>query len=331
VANLNIERSRVSHERDAQPISSAASQDDGLELSFDEVFRLLRRHWSLVVASIGISVAVALVYLIVTPAQYTATALLLIDTKTAVLPSQQLRATDANSESANVETQAEVLRSERIARAVIASQRLLDQPDFAPRDRGLARRALDKVHELVTSKGGAANDDATDPLAGAIKEFRSRLDVKRNQSTYIIEISFRSSDPKVAANIANAVTNEYKADQLKQREENIRGTSAWLKQRALDQFRSLPSSGNAAGRGVLRDLESTAQTYRNISESFQKRFLETAQGQTYSLLDARVVSEAWAPIEKSHPRSSLILAVAAAIGLGVGFLTALAKGMGERV
>jgi uncharacterized protein involved in exopolysaccharide biosynthesis len=96
---------------------------------------------------------------------------------------------------------------------------------------------------------------------------------------------------------------------------------------ALDEFRNNnPGVGNSS-RSILRDLESTAQTYRVISETFQKRFLETSQ-QLYLLTpDARIVSKAWPPSDKSHPKSTLILVVAAALGLACGFLIAIVRGV----
>lgn len=322
------------HQRGIQPLKVREEQSEGIELNFDEVFAVMRVRWRLIVVCVALSVSAALAYLAITVPQYTAYTSMLIDTKTNVLPSQQVRATDANSESANVETQAEILRSERIARAVIREQKLVDHPDFA-KDKfsplGFVRSLFKAPVEDTTADG--------DVPASAVKEFKSRIDVKRSQSTYIIEISYKSSDPKTAADTANAVAKSYLADQLNQREELIRSTSQWLNQRsielraaahaaetALDQFRNTQASGNALGRVALRDLESTAQTYRVISDSFQKRFLETSQGQTFSLPDARIVSEAYPPLDKSHPKSMLTLAIAFAIGISIGFLAALAKG-----
>ncbi len=177
----------------------------------------------------------------------------------------------------------------------------------------------------------------------AVKEFQSRLSVKRNASTHIIEISFRHSDPKLAAKIANAVASGYLTEQLRQRDDIIRSTSQWLRQRAVDllgeahaaetallKFRGSHTASDASNRIVLRDLETTAQTYRWFSENFQKRFLETSQSGTFNIADARVVSEAWPPIDKSHPKSVLTLAIAGAAGLSIGFLFALALGRRER-
>lgn len=323
------------HQRGIQPLKVREEQSEGIELNFDEVFAIMRVRWRLIVLCVALSVSAAVAYLAITVPQYTAYTSMLIDTKTNVLPSQQVRATDANSESANVETQAEILRSERIARAVIKDQKLVDHPDFAKSDKG---NPLSFLRSLLKTPVEDSPADGDVP-ASAVKEYKSRIDVKRSQSTYIIEISFKSSDPKTAADTANAVAKAYLSDQLNQREELIRSTSQWLNQRsielrgaahaaetALDQFRNTQASGNALGRVALRDLESTAQTYRVISDSFQKRFLETSQGQTFALPDARIVSEAYPPLDKSHPKSMLTLAIAFAIGISIGFLAALAKG-----
>jgi nucleoside-diphosphate-sugar epimerase len=98
---------------------------------------------------------------------------------------------------------------------------------------------------------------------------------------------------------------------------------------ALDEFRN-STAAIGSSRSALRDLESTAQTYRQISESFQKQFLETSQEQYFSPLDARILSEAWTPAEKSHPRRSLVLAIAAGFGLAIGFLIALLRGASRK-
>jgi uncharacterized protein involved in exopolysaccharide biosynthesis len=335
-----------------------ASQQGGLELSFDEVVALLRIHWRMIASCAMGCLALAAVYLFVTPPQYTATTLLLIDPRSNAISSQQIRATDANSESAHVETQVEVLRSERIARAVIVSENLGQLPEFSGKRSSLfsrvglllfAKPAAPTLPEKASqdpapksSEAAAISDPESEVPAGAVKAFGGRLTVKRASPTHIIEISFRHSDPKLAAQIANAVASSYLKEQLKQRDEIIHRTSQWLKQRAMEllseahaaetallKFRGSHSANDAPSRIILRDLETTAQTYRSFSENFQKRFLETSQSGTFNLPDARVVSEAWPPIDKSHPKSLLTLAIAGAAGLSLGFLIALARGKGE--
>lgn len=322
-------------------VGSMFANAGGLELNFDEVTALLRSHIRTIAYSTASCLALALIYLLITPAQYTATALLLIDTRSNILQTQQVRATDANAESAHVETQVEVLRSERIARAVIASEELTKYPMFAETKgvmawlRGAGATTSTNVGDKVQSEN--------DVPASAVKEFQSRLAIKRNAQTHIIEISFRYPDPKLAAKTTNAVASTYLTEQLRQRDEIIRSTSQWLKVRAVElqteahaaetallRFRNTGNTNDVAGRSVLRDLEVTAQTYRLFSENFQKRFLETSQSGTYNLADARVVSEAWPPLNKSHPKSLLTLAIAGAAGLSIGFLLSLLFGKANK-
>jgi len=308
------------------------------DLGFGEVLALLKHNASVIVGSVLLTLAAAFVYLSMTPPEYTATTLLLIDTRSNVRPTAQLRATDANSESTYVETQVGVLRSERIARMVIADKRLYERPEF--RD-----RSSPPSHD--EPRGSATTPRKADPPlalelvpAKAVKEFGRRMDVRRSQSTYIIDISFTHRDPQVAADVANAIAKAYLQDRLNAREEAIRNASTWLQQRALelrrqtqaaetalDEFRNTNSI--ASSRSALRDLESTAQSHRLISESFMKQFLETSQEQNFSPLDARILSEAWTPVERSRPRWFRVLAIAAAFGLAMGFLFALIRGDGR--
>lgn len=328
----------------------------GLELRFDEVFALIRFRWRAIVCSILFCLALAAGYLALAPSQYTATTLLLIDPRPNVLPTQQLRAADANAESAYVETQVEVLRSERIARDVISSEQLERQPEFSKK--GISLPSLPDPKGFFSSpKSEASAQTETAPKETvpapstsaesnvsplAVKAFQLRLSVKRTAPTHIIAISFRHSDPKLAARIANSIASSYLKEQLRQREEIIRSTSLWLKQQssellaeahaaetALLEFRGSNSVNDASSRIILRDLETTAQAYRSFSESFQKRFLETSQTRTFDLPDARVVSEAWPPLERSHPKTLLTIAIAGAAGMSLGFLIALARGKGD--
>jgi len=305
-------------------------------LDFDLTYlsSILRQNIILIFSFIGIALTLATIYLFVTPKQYTATAVLLIDSRANTFSSQQVRVTDANSDSANVESQVEILRSEKISRAVIQSERLTEHPDFRQGSTNILGRL---IYEMSLS----SEADQSDPsrFASAIKQFRNATTIRRSTGTYVVEIGFRSTDAALAARIANAIAVAYVTDQLSSREEGARKASQWLQQRALElrreaqdaqkavedlQTRGLVNDGGS-GRVALRDLESRAQTYRTISETFLQRFLETSQQQSFTVPDARVASEAWPPAEPSHPRANLTLAVAAALGTAIGFAVALMR------
>jgi succinoglycan biosynthesis transport protein ExoP len=71
-------------------------------------------------------------------------------------------------------------------------------------------------------------------------------------------------------------------------------------------------------RSQLRSLQSTADANRAIFENFLQRFTQAMQDQSYPIADARSVSLAIPPLERSKPRSIIILAAALALGLMLG-------------
>ncbi|WP_244635617.1 polysaccharide biosynthesis tyrosine autokinase [Chthonobacter albigriseus] len=72
----------------------------------------------------------------------------------------------------------------------------------------------------------------------------------------------------------------------------------------------------------LRELERTAETYRAMYESSLQLYQEAVQRQSFPVTDARVITQAKVPNFPSHPRSSLIMALAivlgGAVGVGIG-------------
>jgi succinoglycan biosynthesis transport protein ExoP len=75
----------------------------------------------------------------------------------------------------------------------------------------------------------------------------------------------------------------------------------------------------------LRDLETSANTYRNIYETFLSRFTQSVQQQSFPSTEARIVTAATPPFSRSSPKVSLTLALAALCGLGLGVMAALAR------
>ena len=68
----------------------------------------------------------------------------------------------------------------------------------------------------------------------------------------------------------------------------------------------------------LRELESSAQSYRAMHDSFVQRYTESLQQQSFPVSDARIIAEASPPLGKSGPKTGLILVMAVAGGLLLG-------------
>src|SRR5690606_13723424 len=62
---------------------------------------------------------------------------------------------------------------------------------------------------------------------------------------------------------------------------------------------------------TLEELETTAETYRRIYESFLQAYTASVQRQSYPVSDVRIITPATAPLSKSSPSGSLIVTLGA--------------------
>jgi polysaccharide biosynthesis transport protein len=75
----------------------------------------------------------------------------------------------------------------------------------------------------------------------------------------------------------------------------------------------------------LRELETAANTYRGIYETFLSRFTQSVQQQSFPSTEARVVTPATPPNSRSSPKIGLTLALAIICGLGFGLMSAFGR------
>src|SRR6185437_2568234 len=69
----------------------------------------------------------------------------------------------------------------------------------------------------------------------------------------------------------------------------------------------------------LRDLESTAQVYQKLYDSFLKRYMEAIQQQSFPITEARVISTAATPDRKSGPKTLTVLGIVGVVGILLSF------------
>jgi uncharacterized protein involved in exopolysaccharide biosynthesis len=318
-----------------------------------EAVRALHRQWFLLASVLMLTVGAAVAYLVLTPPRYTATAMLLFDVGTA----SGIGATappSSGAASTYVDSQVEVLKSDAIARSVITKLHLESDPEFPQKKKSLlasiyqfVRSIPRSVKNLIIGNPKSAPEES-DPLAPLVAFFQSNLTVKRVGLTYVVEVSYRSLDPENAARISNAVADTYIVAQLDSKYDAASQFGAWLQNRTkelriraqgaekaiaeykaqnkLDRARSLSQSELATLSGqrsaALKDLESTSIAYRALYEAFVRRATEH---QPFPIADARVVSKATPPINKSDPKTLLILATATLLGAVGGASVAFAR------
>jgi succinoglycan biosynthesis transport protein ExoP len=96
-----------------------------------------------------------------------------------------------------------------------------------------------------------------------------------------------------------------------------------IDKRMQDVFQN---SGSARQSQVhLRELETAANTYRGIYETFLSRFTQSVQQQSFPSTEARLVTLASPPRAPSSPKVALTMALAALCGLGIGVMAAFAR------
>jgi succinoglycan biosynthesis transport protein ExoP len=81
----------------------------------------------------------------------------------------------------------------------------------------------------------------------------------------------------------------------------------------------------------LRELESSAKSYRALHDNFLQRYMESVQQQSFPITEARLITTATPPTGPSNPRTMLVLMVAAAGGVIVGSGLGLLRDIADRV
>jgi polysaccharide biosynthesis transport protein len=96
-----------------------------------------------------------------------------------------------------------------------------------------------------------------------------------------------------------------------------------LDKRLADAFsRSQPLS---QAQVTLLDLETNAKNLRTTYDDFRQRYADSLQLQSFPISDASIITRAALPLEKSGPKTALILLMAAAGGLGFGVAVGLLR------
>jgi polysaccharide export outer membrane protein len=186
--------------------------------SLEQLWLLMRGNRYLFLSIFGALVSSCLIYCLLAPEQYESTAKVelrgaaesqVIDRREAA-PSGSLAASQVQ-----LETVANILRSERLAWDVIT------------------RLKLDREREFAGSLQDKFPDFSSDlPTVGArehlLREFRESLTVESLPHTLVIAIRFRSHDAALSANVVNELVAAYGRQEVASRMQSTRVQTEWL-------------------------------------------------------------------------------------------------------
>src|SRR6516225_764074 len=191
----------------------------------------------------------------------------------------------------------------------------------------------------VILRPDAAEPDATvtDSLRNeVITKLRSQyLDFSRKEAEYSVKygsghlsvVNMRTQMHeirKVIVDELGRIAQTYRSDHeiAKAREESI--------SKSLADIVSVSQTANQA-QIALRDLESSAQTYRALHDNFLQRYMESVQQQSFPITEARLITTATPPMGPSNPRTMFVLMVGAFAGVILGFGLGLLRELSDRV
>jgi succinoglycan biosynthesis transport protein ExoP len=212
----------------------------------DYALGFLLRQYLVILFILLLAGVAGVIFLVVTPPTYIAQTKIVIGTQKAQFVQQQSLFADAPVDSAQMESQIQILQSKPIAASVVQKLKLADDPEFASPPVGLIGRAF-QVFTNPTAAEPPAEPKA-DATETAIATLMDRLTFQRVGFSFLIEISARSRSPEKSAQIANAVADAYIDNQQEFKHQANRTASTWLQER----LQQLSEQTAAAERAVVQ-------------------------------------------------------------------------------
>ncbi|HEY7978840.1 MAG TPA: GumC family protein, partial [Rhizomicrobium sp.] len=234
------------------PTGAQASGENGAgTFRFSDLVRVGAERMALILTTATVIVAVTIVALLLWPSTYSASTLVMLDQRTNSVALNTSVLSALPTDPVSVQNQIQILTSRDLAARVIADLKLYEDPEFAKPD-------------AITGEMPSADV--------VIDNFERHLTAEAVGLSTTINVTFKSSDAKKAATVANAIASAYLADQVNFEDEATRNTTTWL----LDRIHSLARQ--------VQGAEMAVQQYRA-----QNNLNDTSAGD--SLIDQQLIAQ----------------------------------------
>jgi succinoglycan biosynthesis transport protein ExoP len=233
-----------------------------------EYWRVIQKRRATILTTAFIVFAIALVATLKQKPVYRAQALVEIQKENPDIPTLQELFQVENISDTYLETQYRILKSENLARRVIALLRLDRVAEFSsPAPAAPPNQKQDASAPQVFAVAGTIprNADIDNEL---LIKFQKRLDVEPLKRSRLVEVSFESNDRNLAAQVVNTLASTYIQQNLEARWDASQKATEWLSQQLLDMKAKLEHSEDelqqyARDKGLLF-LETDKGTTENI-------------------------------------------------------------------
>ena len=227
-------------------VSNARSHMQGVEWSMNSTLSMIRRRWTVLAISVGFSVGLAVLLLLLMKPEYTATTLLQINTRTEQVTGvadvvSGISVGSSNTDAA-IRTEVDVLTSRKLASRVIQKLGLLNSG--AENGGGFFSQLKGVVASLFTPiQTDEQKKEARDArMSRAISNVLGNLSVNMVPRSYSINVKYNDAAPEMAAKVANAFAQEYLNTQLEDKFDATRRANDWMNQRLAQMQKSVQAS-----------------------------------------------------------------------------------------
>ena len=245
---------------------------------------MLHKRRAIVVTSLGLSLAIAVLYNYTTRPVYQATTQILIDRDTPdVLPNKELFELVQGGMD-YYQTQYQLLKSRTLAERAVERLKLQTHPELAT---GPMLNPWERVRTLVGLPPSAVLDSSGMRLSPAAAAFRSRITVEPVTGSRLVNLHFRAYDPQVAADAVNALAQLYIEQSLELRFTTSTEATGWLSDRVKDQHVKLL----AAEMALQQYRESQGLVAQESREGLVDQKLGTLNGAVLEARTDRIAKE----------------------------------------
>lgn len=198
-------------------------------------------------------------------------------------------------DSAQAESQLQIIRSVRNLSYVFDTLNLDADPAFAPQPPGLVGRITGAIAGLLFSSSTKATPEQAAAQAReiAFQNFSDRVQVRRLGQSYVMEVSFRGLKPEDTARITNSIAAAYIRDQVLFHAISEQRGTEFLQGRITLIQAEKKAADEAVATGVITDFQ-------------------------FPDSDARIVGAALRPLGPAYPQTKLNLLFGIVVGLVLG-------------
>jgi len=186
-----------------------------------------KRRWSILGLTVLIAILATLVVFAMRPT-YRATATLLIEQAKAKVVSIEEVYNQGYMNREYFQTQAEILKSDELARKTIQKLKLTTHPDFDPRQTQANGRSIWLPTDLFKEEKAQTEDEI---LKRVVKQFKENLQVQLVRNSQLAQLSFTAHDKELAAKVPNTLAEIFIENDLDARLAMTQKATEWLRER----------------------------------------------------------------------------------------------------